>query len=175
MFIPHFELNGSAGAIWRGRQLGDLADSIGQEPLGHAVLGDVLVPGAKKDRKRPEVKQTGPPTTMPRRKPVAGQQEPRLTAFSSSSNLATPPISPTEPVAPSSPSTTTTHLYLQPVSPESLEYGRAGPSSAKVNDTIKMDNSAIIFKAVSPDELRRGPIPTSKLSVPRTRRDGRGG
>ena len=134
-----------------------------------ADLGAALVPDflPAKDLKRPEAKQTGPPTAMPRRKPVAGHQEPRLTAFSSSSNLATPPISPAEPVAPSSPSTTTTHLYLQPVSPESLDYGRAGPSNAaQANSPLKMDDSTIIFKAVSSDELRRGPIPTSKLSVP---------
>lgn len=133
--------------------------------LGSALVPDFSPSLSRKDQKRPEVKQTGPPTAMPRRKPVSGHH----TAFSSSSNLATPPISPTEPVAPSSPSTTTTHLYLQPVSPESLDYGRTGPSNAgHASNPIlsKMGDSTIIFKAVSSDELRRGPIPTSKLSVP---------
>lgn len=79
--------------------------------------------------------------------------------FSSSSNLATPPISPTDPTAvPAdrssfSPSTTTTHLYLQPVSPESLEFGRAGPNSKTVE---KMKNpTTMVFKAISPTEIRR--------------------
>ncbi|KAM7209450.1 hypothetical protein V8F20_000188 [Naviculisporaceae sp. PSN 640] len=80
--------------------------------------------------------------------------------FSSSSNLATPPISPIDPTeeAPAdrssfSPSTTTTHLYLQPVSPESLEFGRAGPNSRTIE---KLKNpTTMVFKAVSPTEHRR--------------------
>ncbi|KAK4212197.1 hypothetical protein QBC37DRAFT_401749 [Rhypophila decipiens] len=126
----------------------------------------------RKDRKRRRVKPEEAKSQQPRAASASSKTSSnpknylnlRLDSphhgFSSSSNLATPPISPTDPTATTaderssfSPSTTTTHLYLQPVSPESLEFGNAGPNSKTVE---KMKNpGTIVFKAVSPTEMRR--------------------